>query len=159
MTGFFETLIDQLREPLRDERIRHRNLPLLKGAMAASALAAIADGSITFSQRVRVDQVLQTLEALKVFNPNEGVDLFNHYTEAILKSPRNGRKKALKAIKKVAKDQKTAALLIRICRAISEAHGDPTLVEKIEMISLCSQLGVDPKVCGLNVNELGLALD
>ena len=154
MPGFFETLIDQLREPLHDEKIRHRNLPFLKGAMAASALAAIADGSITFSQRVRVDQVLQTLEALKVFDPHEGVDLFNQYTDSILKSPQSGRKKALKAIRNVAKDEETAALLIRICRAISEAHGEPSLVEKIEMISLCSQLGVDPNACGLDVNDL-----
>ena len=159
MSGFFETLIDQLREPLHDERIRHRNLPFLKGAMAASALAAIADGSITFSQRVRVDQVLQTLEALKVFDPHEGVDLFNQYTDSILKAPKNGRQKAMKAIRNVAKDQETAVVLIRICRAISEAHGEPSLVEKIEMISLCSQLGVDPNTCGLDANDLGLALE
>ena len=59
--------------------------------MAACALIAISDGEITFSERIRVDQIVETLDALKVFDPHEAVDLFNDFTAAIRKSPKHGR--------------------------------------------------------------------
>ena len=58
--------------------------------MAASALVATADGDISFGERVRLDQILETLEALKVYNPHDGVDLFRDYSEVILESPKKG---------------------------------------------------------------------
>ena len=44
--------------------------------MAACALVATADGHVTFSETVRVDQIVQILEQLKAFNPVEATDLF-----------------------------------------------------------------------------------
>jgi len=129
---------------------RHHNLPFLKATMAASAVVAIADGSITFAQRVRVDQVLETLEALKAFDPHEGVELFNQYAEAILDDPKSGHAEAVKAIRPMANNPDIARLLIRACRAISEANGEISLVEKIELITLCSLLNVEPADCGLD---------
>jgi len=129
---------------------RHHNLPFLKAMMAACAMVAIADGSIAFSQRIRIDQILETLEALKVFDPHEGVELFNHYADAILADPKSGHAEAIKAIKPMAKDPDIARLLVRACRAISEANGEISLVEKIELITLCSLLEVNPADCGLD---------
>ncbi len=146
MAGFLKTLNDKFRYQL----LRHRNLPFLKATMAASAMIAIANGSISFSERIRLDQIIKALEALKVFDPHEGVNLFNEYADAILKSPATGRIRAMKAIKAVAKDPETAALLIRVCLAISEAKGEMYLVEKIEIVSLCSTLGIEPERCGLD---------
>ncbi len=142
--------LDELRAQLAGQVQRYRNRPLLKGAMAASALVAIADGSVSFGQRVRVDQILETLEALQVFDPHEGVNLFNAYTEAILAAPRNGRAQALKAIQTVAGDPATAALIIRICVAVASVGRRMQLVEKVEVLSLCSLLGVDPEHCALD---------
>ena len=129
---------------------RRHNLPFLKAMMAACAVVAIADGTIAFSQRIRIDQILETLEALKVFDPHEGVELFNHYAEAILADPKTGHAEAIKAIRPMAKDPDIARLLVRACRAVSEASGDTSLVEKIELITLCSLLNVEPADCGLD---------
>lgn len=63
--------------------------------MAASALVATADGDVDFGERVRLNQILETLEALKVYDPHDGVDLFRDYPEAILESPKEGHAAAV----------------------------------------------------------------
>ena len=132
MSGFLDNLTRFYEERLA----RLRNRPFLKATMAASALVAVADGSVTFSQRIRMDQILETLTTLKVFDPHEGVDLFNDYVQAILETPKEGREAAVKAIAAGAKDDETKRLMIRVCLAISEASGDISLVEQIEIVSL-----------------------
>jgi len=150
MTGFLQDLGKLIHTQLE----RHHNLPFLKATMAASAIVAIADGSIAFSQRIRVDQVLDTLEALKVFDPHQGVDLFNEYADAIMADPESGHAKAVKAITPMAEDPEIAKLLIRVCCAISKVNGDMKLVEKIEIISLCSLLGVQPADCDVDTDYI-----
>ncbi len=117
--------------------------------MAACSLAAVADGEVSFSERMRIDQIQQTLKELKVFDPHEAVDLFNGYSAAILASPKRGRKKALKAVQAVTQDPDTAKLLVRICLAVAEAKGEKGLIDQIEIVMLCTILGVEPKFAGL----------
>ncbi len=145
MTSFLHNLTHNYREQME----RHKNRPFLKGCMAACALVATADGNVSFSQRVRVDQLLQTLEALKFFDPHEGIDLFNEFTDAILSTPKAGHGKALQAVFETVKDrQASAELLIRLCLAVSEANGETSLSDQIEIVSLCSLLDVKSKKCG-----------
>lgn len=150
--SFLNTLINNFQEALE----RNRNRPFLNATMAACALVATADGNVSLGERVRVDQILETLEALKIFDPHEAVDLFNEFSDAILESPHVGHDKALAALSEAADDEETKSLIIRICCAISEIKhdkGDDKVIaaDRIEIVSLCSRLGVDPKSCGLYV--------
>lgn len=149
MAGFLSSLITDFQVQME----RHRNRPFLRGAMGACALVASADGAVSFSERVRIDQIVETLEALKVFDPHEAVDLFNEFTDAILEDPKSGRAKALEAIQSVADNPETAQLLIRICIAVSEAKSEKLLVDQIEIVMLCGVLGVDSKEFGLYADE------
>lgn len=149
MSGIIGTLIDSYEEHL--ERVRNR--PFLEATMAASALIAIADGEISLGEKVRVDQILMTLEQLRVFDPHEGIDLFNGYADAIRESPRNGREKAWQAIELLEMDDETKALMLRICLAVCEANGEMPLADQIETVSLCSRLGIDPSDCGLYIDR------
>lgn len=149
MSGFLTTLRTRYRQQLE----RNRNRPFLRATMAASALVAMADGKVTFSERVRIDQILETLEALKIFDPHEGVNLFNEFTDAIRADSKAGRTAAFRAIEPVAGDPETTALILRICLAISEADGAVDLVDQIEIVTLCSRLGLEPKDCGLYIDK------
>ncbi|MEK9723008.1 MAG: hypothetical protein VW405_05925 [Rhodospirillaceae bacterium] len=80
MSGFLQGLIDNYQAHLD----RARNRPFLEGAMAACAMVATVDGEVSFAERVRVDQILGTLERLQGFD--EGIDIFNEFTDAILKN-------------------------------------------------------------------------
>jgi len=139
MAGFLDSLLDDYRALME----RHRNRPFLNAAMAACALAASARGEVTFSQRIRVDQILETLERLQVYDPHEGVDLFNHYSEAILAASREGHEQAHAALQPFVDDPETAGLLVRICLAVTEASGETTLSQQIEVVMLCGLLGVE----------------
>jgi tellurite resistance protein TerB len=120
--------------------------------MAASALVATADGDVSFGERVRLDQILETLEALKVYDPHDGVDLFRDYPEAILESPKEGHAAAVQILRDAEIYEKSKQLIVRICCAISEINeidGSKALEVQIEIVSLCALLGVDPAGCGL----------
>ncbi len=145
MAGFLQSLLDEYQAQLE----RHRNRPFLNAAMAACALAACAQGEVTFSQRIRVDQILDTLERLKAFDPHEGIDLFNEYCSAILDNPRSGQQRAQDAVRVFTQDPETAGLLIRICLAVAESSGDKTLSQQVQIVMLCSLLGVEPRFAGL----------
>lgn len=150
--GFLRGLLDQFHEELE----RNHNRPFLRATMAACALAASADGKVSFGERVRVDQILETLDSLKIFDPHEGVDLFNEFADAILETPEIGRKQAFAVLEDMAGDDDTKALILRICCAISEADavdGEKNLIDQIEIVSLCSRLGIKPEACGLYTDK------
>lgn len=148
MGGVISSLTGILQERLE----RQRNRPFLQACMAACAVVATTDGRVSFGENVRVDQILETLDRLKVFDPHEGVDLFRDYCDAILEDPRAGHDKALADIAPIASDQEDGALLLRICLAVSEADGEASLADQIEIVTLCSRFGIDPKHCGLYID-------
>lgn len=117
--------------------------------MAACAITAMADGNVTFPERVRVDQILETLDALQVFDPHEGVNMFNEFVRGIRENPARGHEAAVEAITEFAADDESAELIVRICLAIIEAEGEVSLVDQIATVQLCSLIGVDPLKFGL----------
>lgn len=148
MSGILKSLVENYQTHME----RQRNRPFLRGVMAACAMIATADGEVSFAERVRVDQILATLDALKVFDPHEGIDMFNEFTDAILESPQDGHETAFQAMEKVAGDSENGALMVRICVAISEADGDKSLADQIEITSLCNRLGLEPENCGVVID-------
>lgn len=149
MSGFLQGLTTLYRKEIE----RHHNRPFLEAAMAACALVATARGHITFAHRTRIDQILETLDALKVFDPHEGVEIFNAHAERILDHPRQGRTHALKIIRRATKNSDTARLLVQLCLAVSEMNDDTSLADQIEIVMLCDQIGVDSAELGLYVDS------
>jgi tellurite resistance protein len=43
-------------------------------------------------------------------------------------------------------------LLLRVCVAVSEADGEASLADQIEIVSMCSRFGIDPAECGLYID-------
>lgn len=150
MSGFLKTLQDGYHHQME----RHHNLPFLKAAMAACALVATADGEVSFSERVRVDQIIETLEELSVFDPHEAVNLFVGYCDAIFKTPSIGHPEVIKELDSVVDNPETSELLIRLCLAVAEANGETSLVDQIEIVTLCSILELDPTHFDLYKNSL-----
>ena len=149
MAGFLQSLLADYQNQIK----RHQNRPFLNAAMAACALMAGSGGEITFSQRVRVDQILETLEKLQIFDPHEAIDLFNDYARAILDAPKEGHARALAAVQSVTADQETAGLLVRICMAVAQAGGEKNLSQEIEIVMLCSLLQVEPDNTDLYIHR------
>lgn len=147
-------ILDNLKAVFQTRKDKEQNRPFLEAAMAACAMVSASEGQVSFADRIRVDQIMDTLTRLKVFSPQEGVDLFNHYTAIILSSPKAGREKALASVKAVTSDIETAELLIDLCLAVSLSDGVTSLVEHIEIVSLCGLIGVDPDKIGLDTEQV-----
>jgi len=147
-------ILDDLKKFFQGRSEKEQNRPFLEAAMAACAMVSISEGQVSFADRIRVDQIMETLTQLKVFDPHEGVDLFNHYADGILASPQEGREVALKIIKTVTSDPETAEVLIDLCLAVSLSDGVTSLIEHIEIVSLCGLIGVDPDKIGLDTKQV-----
>ncbi|MBT5181640.1 MAG: tellurite resistance TerB family protein, partial [Rhodospirillaceae bacterium] len=86
-------------------------------------------------------------------------DLFRDFCDAVLDNPKEGHNKLATILENMRGNQETAELLIRICLAVTEADGKSSLVDQIEIVSLCSLLELDPAHFGLYrgqmIDELG----
>jgi len=144
MSGF----LANLRDYYQDQMQRHRNRAFLRAAMAACALVAEANGPVSLRERVRLDQVLETLDALKVFDPHEGVALFDEFVAALHESPSEGMQLIYQAIEQeVAEEPEKAGLLIRLCLAVSETADGLPEPEHQRIQALCEHLGLDADLC------------
>jgi tellurite resistance protein len=144
MSGIIATLVDSYREQIE----RHRNRPFLRAAMASCALATMSNGVVSLRERVRVDQVLATLDALQVFDPHEGVELFNEFIEAFRASEEDGRRLALTAIEdEAAQEPGKAELLIRISVAVCAGKEGVSEEFRQQIAALCDRLGVARDLC------------
>lgn len=121
---------------------RHNKRPLLRAAMASCALVAHADGAISFSERIRLDAILDTLDELKVFDPHEGVEMFVNFVDELRADPISGRQRALDAIKPFARDRHATELLMDICVSIAVADGPAYPAEVVAMDAVSRTLGL-----------------
>jgi tellurite resistance protein len=140
-----------LRGLYRSQLERYRQRPFLRAVMAACALVSVASGGVSFRQRIRLDLLMETLDDLKVFDPHEGVGLFNGFVEELQKDAESGRRLARQAVAaEVSGHPEKARLLMRICLAISERDGTIPPPEQHEIDALCRWIGIEPdKGCSL----------
>jgi tellurite resistance protein TerB len=136
--SLFQLLVQSLQ--LHGERLRNKKF--LEASMAASALVATADGDVSFSERSAVDSVLDSVEALQVFDVHEAVDIFSDFVTDIQSDIEQGRSRAMDAVTAVADDNEAAELVVRIGCAISRADGKLTEKEKEQVTEIADSLGV-----------------
>lgn len=133
-------LIGELRSGL--ERMRHK--PFLEASMAAAALVAAADGTVSLSERSRLDEILEGLDLLKLYDVHDAVELFNSHIAAIEADGTLGREAALEQVALVADDETEADLVLRIALAIGSAD-DILAPEEIDVLNrICTKLGLIP---------------
>ena len=129
-------------ESLRLEIERHRQRPFLEAATAVCAFVALADGAVSFSERARMDAVLEGVSRLALFDPHDGVELFNNHVEAFGRDAAAARAEAMEVARRGAADPATAELLVRIAVAIGHADGAYSAEERAAVRQLCSALGL-----------------
>jgi len=112
--------------------------------MAASALMAAADGTVSFAERVRLDQLLTSLEALQAFDVHESIRLFDDYVAELREHPERGAKRAHAALHRMAEDPQSADLLLKIAHALTRSDGVFTPAEKRRLHAIAQELDVPP---------------
>jgi len=136
------------RASLAEKMERHRNKPFLEAMMSATALLAIADQEIVFSERLALDFILENVKELKVFDVHEAVNLFRDYSKEVQEDFNKAREKVLKTVAKFSGDHEKAALLVRACILIAKADGNFSEPEQEVVDELCQVLCLESeKVC------------
>jgi len=133
-------------ESLRLEIVRHRQRPFLEAAMAVCAFVATADGAVSFSERARMDVVLEGVSRLALFDPHDGVELFNAQVEAFGRDAAATQAEVLEMARRGAADSAASELLVRIAVAIGHADGAYSTEERVAVRRLCSALGLGDEV-------------
>lgn len=145
MTGFFS----HARAALAIELEKFRNRQFLEATMAASALVAAADGDVNITELNVIDQALEAIHELNIYDPHDAVDIYRDYADGLYKNPPATREKALKAVEKIAGDAHAARLLIKVCVAIGKSDEDFSDEEKAVISEICEAVALDRSELGL----------
>ena len=137
MTQILSNITDLLSTQIK----QYRNKPFLKATMAACALVATANGKVSLYQRMKIDQIMETQPRLKIFDPHDGMDLFNAYVERLQNDVETAHRKLCEIIKAVIDCEETADCVIRLCQTILQDSSQTNSVAQIEIRSLCDLLG------------------
>jgi tellurite resistance protein len=136
-------MLEGLRQAVAERTARRRARPFLEACMASCALVAIADGQVSLAERGRVDQILEAIDRLRLYDVHDSVDLFNAFVDAIVKDETAGRRDALAAIKEMRHDAGDAVLVVKIAIAVSRADGDFLDSERAQCAEIARVLGLD----------------
>ncbi len=128
---------------------QHRDRSFLKAAMAASALAAYADGTVSLTERYSIDDMLANLERLNLHDPDKATQLLNDYISALQDDPESAQAVLIGKLKRIADDRDAADLIVQIALVVSYADGHYNYAEKLQFAEICETLGLDPKEVSL----------
>jgi tellurite resistance protein TerB len=134
---FFDELHDRVRQ--------QKGRDFLEAAMAASALAAFADGTVSRPERHSIGNMIVNLRRIRLHDPKTALDLLNGYIEDLSRDPESAEKALSDKLKRVANNKETAQLVAGIALAVSYADGEFVYAEKMQFQSICETLGVDPE--------------
>jgi tellurite resistance protein TerB len=123
-------------ERFRLELNRYKQRPFLEAVAAACALVATADGEVSFSERARLDSVIESLSQLRLFDPHEVVDAFDEHV-ARLAEVDDGMASMLDAVVAGTRAEGAADLLLRISAVMSRADGRESADEHEAMLHIC----------------------
>ena len=143
------SLIRSAKAAFERGRERFKNRPFLEATMAASALVAMADGEVKFSELSALDDLLENVHELQVYDPHVAVDLCRDHIDAIAADAEAGRAKALEAVGRIAGDEEASRLVVQMCLVISRSDGEFSENEADAMRDLCAALWLDPGDVGL----------
>ena len=120
---------------------RARNPPLLDAAMATFALVATAEGEVSPATRHKVNEVLQSAEALKKFDSHVAINIFESFVLEIRNQPEQGRAQALQAVSAMADNDRDSRLLMQIACAVARTNGRYQLPSIARIHEIAEALG------------------
>lgn len=139
---------------LKTEAKKYKSENFLNAAMAASAMIAVADGTISREEKQKTIAFVRNHEALSIFDPAEVSRKFKTYLDSL--DPANpdtdpdlAEITALNDIGKVKKNDDQARMVVRLAIAIGGADGDFDEDEKAKASLIARELGLSPADFGL----------
>ncbi len=133
---------DDLAPRISRQVVKLRERTLLDGAMATSALVAMADRRLMLEESLALGAVLENVELLRIHDPELAVAIHSEFVEQMREDYDAGRQQAFSAIRRCADDLEAAELLVKVGIAIAKADSD-FAPEEVDMVrDICACLGI-----------------
>ena len=147
--------LGRVREPLLARGERLRNRPFLDAAMAAAALVACADGSVSFAKRHALDEIVDRVAALRAFDVHCAVDVFDSLFAELREGSEQARAAMHRSISAFAGEPESADLLLRIACAIGRADGAVSVQARAEIEYIAAALCLSAPDLGVTAVQNG----
>jgi len=92
-----------------------------------------------------LDELLERLEKLRIFDPQQGVELHRRFAAGIGADSSQGRAGALRAISSLKGKEDQAELVLYVASVIAQADRSLSESEWQELAAICEALGLAPE--------------
>ena len=143
----FDNFLSQLKtkaNELKTEALKFKNKDFLNAAMAGSALIAMADGSISSTEKQKMIKFIESNDALSIFTTSDVIKAFQDFVGQLEFDKDIGEAKAYQAIGKMKSNTEASRLLVRMIISIASSDGDFDDDEKKIAIKIAKELGINP---------------
>jgi len=143
----FDSFLSQLKNKaneLKTEALKFKNKDFLNAAMAGSALIAMADGSISASEKQKMIKFIESNDALSIFTTSDVIKAFQDYVGQLEFDKDIGEAKAYQAIGKMKSNIEASRLLVRMIISIASSDGNFDADEKKIAAKIAKELAINP---------------
>jgi tellurite resistance protein TerB len=143
----FENFLSQLKtkaNELKTEALKFKNKDFLNAAMAGSALIAMADGSISSTEKQKMIKFIESNDALSIFTTSDVIKAFQDFVSQLEFDKEIGEAKAYQAIGKMKSNTEASRLLVRMIIAIASSDGNFDHDEKKIAVKIAKELALNP---------------
>ena len=130
---------------IQDRIEQYNDSSFLKAAMAASALTAYADGTVSVSERFKVDEILERLERIHIQNSRKAVEKFEEFIDALENDTEAAEQVLLSKLKRFASNKDAAEAIAHIALEVVHADAYFNRAERLQFEEICGALRLDSK--------------
>lgn len=117
---------------------------LLDKVMAACAIIAFSDGSVSNVERERMLKLIRRFEPLRTYSTGDFEHAFELHCANYAEDHKFGEDEAMASLLQLRGKPKEARLLMQICQEIASADGNISAAEWRATIRMCAAMSLDP---------------
>lgn len=144
MLNWLKDKSNEARTRLTAEVSKFKNRTFMEATVAACAMVAAADGTISSEEKQKMAGFIQTSDELKVFEMPAVIAFFEKVTGNFDFDADIGKAEALKVIGRLRGNAEQARVMVRVACAIGASDGDFDDDEKAVVRDICKELGLNP---------------
>jgi tellurite resistance protein TerB len=135
---------NEARTRLTAEVSKFKNRTFMEATVAACAMVAAADGTISAQEKQKMAGFIRNSDELKVFEMPAVIAFFEKVTGNFDFDADIGKAEALKVIGRLRGNEEQARVMVRVACAIGASDGNFDDGEKAVVRDICKELGFNP---------------
>lgn len=135
---------NEARTRLTAEVSKFKNRTFMEATVAACAMVAAADGTISAEEKQKMAGFIRNSDELKHFSMTDVIAFFEKVVGNFDFDADIGKAEALKVIGRLRGNEEQARVMVRVACAIGASDGDFDPNERSVVRDICKELGLDP---------------